>query len=97
MRVALAAASLLLAAPALPEDGAALYKTKCAACHGLDGRADTTVGKTLKVKSLPDSKLGQAEIEKVIVEGKAGTKMLPIKGLTPEQVKAIAAHARSLK
>src|SRR5437879_13475130 len=32
-------------------DAAALYKSKCAVCHGADGTGDTPRGKTLSVKS----------------------------------------------
>ena len=33
-------------------DAAALYKSKCAVCHGADGTGDTPMGKKLGVKSL---------------------------------------------
>lgn len=97
MRKLAAAAALLLASAALAEDGAALYKSKCAACHGPDGRGEVPMGKALKVKSLAATKLSAAEIEKVVAEGKPGTKMLGIKGLSAEQVKAVSAYAKGLK
>ena len=92
-------ALLLVAASgaAFAEDGAALYKGKCAACHGPDGKGATPMGKALKVKSLAGTKLSAAEIEKIAAEGKPGTKMMAIKGLSPEQLKAVAAHVKSLK
>jgi mono/diheme cytochrome c family protein len=96
-KLALLLALALAAGPALAEDGAALYKAKCASCHGAEGKGDTPVGKALKVKPLAGSKLSAAEIEKVAAEGRAGTKMLAIKGLSPEQYKAVAAHVKTLK
>src|SRR5437773_587501 len=46
----------LLVALALPVvalgDGAAIYKTKCNACHGPDGSGQTPVGKSLKLGDL---------------------------------------------
>ena len=33
---------------------AALYKQKCAACHGADGKGDTPVGKSMKVRTFAD-------------------------------------------
>jgi len=38
----------LRATAASAEDGAALYKAKCASCHGAEGKGDTPVGKALK-------------------------------------------------
>ena len=88
----------LAAAPALAaEDGAALYKAKCSSCHGPDGKGEVPMGKALKVKSLVGTKLGAAEIEKITTEGRPGTKMLAVKGLSAEQHKAIAAFVKGLK
>lgn len=99
MKTIVAALALLLSAvPALAaEDGAAAYKAKCAACHGPDGKGDVPMGKALKVKSLVGIKDSTAEIEKVVAEGKPGTKMVAVKGLSPEQVKAVAAFVKTLK
>lgn len=96
-KLAVAVALALTAVSAQAEDGAALFKSKCAACHGADGKGDTPMGKALKVKGLAGTKLSAAEIEKVVAEGKAGTKMVAIKGLTPEQLKAVSAYAKGLK
>jgi len=96
----IAAAALLLAAassPALAEDGAALYKAKCASCHGADGKGETKMGQVLKVKTLLGAKHSAAAVEKVVNEGKPGTKMMAVKGLTPEQVKAVSAYTAALK
>jgi mono/diheme cytochrome c family protein len=70
------------------EDGAALYKSKCAACHGPNGEGG---------KMAPTAIAGKSgdEVAKVINEGKG--KMKPVKGLTDEQGKAIAQHVSSLK
>ncbi len=97
MKTLAVVAAALLATAAAAEDGAALYKAKCAACHGPDGRAEVPMGKALKVKSLLGTRLSAAEIEKVAAEGKPGTKMLAIKNLTPEQLKAISGFVKTLK
>ncbi len=100
MRIAAAtaaAALLQIAGIARAEDGAALYKAKCVACHGADGKGGTPMGKALKVKSLAGTSLPAAEIEKIVAQGKPGTKMVAVKGLTPEQLSALAAHVKSLK
>ena len=38
-------------------DGAAIYKSKCASCHGADGKGETPAGKAMKVRDL-----GSAEV-----------------------------------
>ena len=54
--IPLTAALLLSAAgTSLAADGAALYKQKCASCHGATGRADTPASKALNVPPLAGS------------------------------------------
>jgi mono/diheme cytochrome c family protein len=53
---ALLAATALTLSPlpghAADVDGAAVFKKKCASCHGADGKGDTKMGKKLSVKDL---------------------------------------------
>jgi mono/diheme cytochrome c family protein len=91
----------LVLAIALPmtvfADGAATYKTKCAACHGPDGSGQTAVGKNLKVKDLSSpevQKLTDPELTKVLTDGKG--KMPPSK-LAADDIKAVIGFVRSLK
>jgi mono/diheme cytochrome c family protein len=71
----LAAVAILLAATAASADGKATYGGKCAACHGADGKGQTTMGKKLGVKDLTASKLTAAEMEAIVTAGKG--KMTP--------------------
>lgn len=67
-------AALLLAVPAHAQTGAAVYKAKCAACHGPDGKGDTSMGKMLKVKDLSSpevQKQSDAELTTIIENGKS--------------------------
>jgi mono/diheme cytochrome c family protein len=91
----------LLLALALPvaafADGAAIYKTKCAPCHGPDGSGQTPVGKSLKVSDLRSAeaqKLTDAEITKILTDGKG--KMTKSK-LSADDMKAVITFVRSLK
>ena len=86
------------AAPLLhAEDGAALYKAKCAMCHGPAGQGDTPMGKTLKVKNLSSPEV-QSQTDDALVQtvtnGKG--KMPSFRGkLTNDQIKAVVGHLRS--
>jgi cytochrome c6 len=92
------ALAALIALPALAaEDGAALYKSKCAMCHGADGTAKKMAEPS---RNLQDPKF-QAEVSKdavakILIEGKGKMKGLKDK-LTPEQIEAVASHVKTLK
>jgi mono/diheme cytochrome c family protein len=91
MKKMLAAALLaLLVAPAARADGpAATFKSKCAACHGNDGKGTSPMAQKLGVKDLTATKLSAAEIEKVIAGGKG--KMTPFKGkISDAEIKGLA-------
>src|SRR5437763_12945823 len=78
-------------------DGAAIYKTKCAPCHGADGSGQTPVGKNLKVRDLRSAeaqKLTDAEITKVLTDGKG---KMPASKLAPADIKAVVGFIRTLK
>jgi len=52
---------------------AAMFKAKCAACHGADGKGDTTVGKTLGIHDFasPDTQtMSDADLAGIIAKGK---------------------------
>ena len=95
---ALVALSFLIA-PARSEDrSAALYKQKCAACHGADGKADTPTGKSMKVRGFADpavAKMSDDDLAGVIDKGKG--KMPGYgKAMKPDEIKAMVAFVRSL-
>ncbi len=79
-------------------DGAALYKAKCAMCHGPDGKAQTTMGRNLKLKDLGSAdvqKLSDTELYNIIANGKG--KMVAFKGkLTDAEIKSLVVHIRDL-
>ena len=81
------------------EDGATLYKAKCAACHGDDGLANSPVGKALGAKpyNAPDVlKLSNTDLTAIIKNGK--NKMPAFDGkLTDPQIKDIVAHIHTLQ
>ena len=95
---------ILIAAPSAfaggsGSDGAAIYKAKCAMCHGPDGAGQTTMGKNMKLRDLRSAdvqKQTDAELLKWIADGKG--KMPAYKGkLTPADIDALVAFIRTLK
>lgn len=79
-------AILALAVPVFAADGAAVYKAKCAMCHGADGS-----------KNAPNlAKLSEKETADVTAKGKG--KMPAYEGkLSAEEVTAVAQYMKSLK
>jgi mono/diheme cytochrome c family protein len=79
--------------------GEALYKAKCVACHGADGKGETAVGKANKVRDLGSAdvqKQSDDELAGIIGNGK-GKMPAYGKSLKPEQIKDLVAYIRSLK
>jgi cytochrome c6 len=84
--------------PARAQDAAALYKTKCAACHGADGKGETAIGKTNKIRDLGSAEVqaqSDADLTTIITSGK-GKMPAYGKSLKPEQIKDLVAYIRAL-
>jgi mono/diheme cytochrome c family protein len=91
-------AVLLIASSAsrAADDGATLYKTKCAGCHGPNGEGKAAV----KSPALKGTTLNTNQVAEQITKGEAGRKAphnKGISGLNDEQAKAIAEFVKSLK
>lgn len=99
LAVALLAIGIPSSAIAADADGAAIYKGKCAACHGADGTGNTTVGKSMKIRDLHSAdvqKQSDADLTKIVTDGKG--KMTGYKGkLSDAEIKAVVGFVRSLK
>lgn len=98
-QVVLAAVVLLAGAVSFADDGAALYKSKCAMCHGATGTPSAGMAKMgIKPVSDPAIKaLTVDQVEAVVKKGSSNGKMKPVAGLTDAQVKAVAAYFKTLK
>ena len=97
--ILLAVLSLALAAPIMAADGAAIYKSKCATCHGADGAGQTAVGKSMKLRDLRSAEVQKqtdVELTKVIAGGRG---KMPAFGkqLTTADVAALVAYIHTLK
>lgn len=71
------------------EDGAALYKAKCAACHGADGAGKPA----MKAPALA----GKAEADVVKGIAESAKHPAPVKSLSADDAKAIATFVKGLK
>ncbi len=107
-RIAPALAAFALALPglarAVDDETTTLWTKQCKSCHGMDGKADTEMGRKHKTPDMTTAKWQSnpkhtdAWIRDVIANGIPDTKM---KGyaekLTPAQIDALVARVRSLK
>ena len=90
--------ALLAATPLLlwsAEDGAALYESKCAMCHGAKGEGNPA-------GNLPAVKGTKMTVEQIITYLTKGDKTKtihadPISDVNEEQAKAIAEHIKKMK
>ena len=100
IRVVLTAALLTLSiAGACAEDAAALYKSKCQACHGPDGKGDTAAGKKVRVKDFHSPEVAKLSDDELFDITKKGKDKMPgyDKKLTDDQIKELITYIRSLK
>ncbi len=87
--------SLSLSAPA--QNGADLYKSKCAACHGADGTG-SAMGKKMGAHDFTTADvqgMTDAQLTDIITNGKG--KMPKYASLKPEDIKGLVAYIRTLK
>lgn len=92
-------ATLVFSCPLHAQDGAALFKTKCAACHDADGSGTGAMAKQLGAPDLRSDvvqKKTDAQLTDEITSG-VGQKMPAYKGkLTDDQIKGLAGFIRGL-
>ena len=89
---------LLSCAAATAQSGDALYKSKCAMCHGATGTPSPAMANAMGIKPVSDpdiQKLTADQMAETVKNGKG--KMKPIAGLTDAQVKDVVAYYRGLK
>jgi len=88
----------LVPALSVAQDGAAIFKSKCAMCHGPDGSGKTAMGEKLNIRDLRSAEVQKqtdAELSQIVTKGK--NKMPPYDGkLTKEQIDQLVAYVRDL-
>lgn len=87
------------ASPA-PREAGAIFESKCATCHGKDGRAKTLKAKFNKARNLTDA-AWQAEVsgERIYNSIANGRGKMPAfaKKLSRAEIEGLVGHVRSLK
>lgn len=84
-----------MAVPAVAEDAAALYKSKCQVCHGPDGKG-SAAGQKMGAKPFSEVKASDKELVEITQNGK--NKMPAYKDkLTEEQINELVKYVRTLK
>ncbi len=82
-----------LTLPAFAEDGAGIFKAKCAMCHGPEGQGK--IGPKLAGTALTADKI--ADFITKGDDAKKAPHKKPIAGLSAADVKAVAAFVKTLK
>jgi mono/diheme cytochrome c family protein len=97
MLVITIAAALFILIPNLSwaaDDGASLYKAKCAACHGADA-AGKPAAKIPSLLGDDAKKMSDADLSKAITEKPKHAGFA--KALTPDQVNMVVSYIRELQ
>ena len=74
------------------------YKSKCATCHGPDGKGQTTIGKSMKVQDLSSAevqKQSDADLQKIVTDGKGKMPAYKTK-LSVADISSLVAYIRGL-
>lgn len=86
------------AATASAQDAAGVYKTKCAACHGADGKGNTPAGKNMKVRDFASPEVAKETDEQLIEVTTKGRNKMPgyANSLKEAQIKELVEYIRDL-
>jgi len=76
-------------------DGAKLFASTCASCHGLDGRGSERAPDIAQRQEV--QRLSDAQLMRVVEEGVPGTGMPAFHSLATAQIKALVAYLRTLQ
>ncbi len=78
-----------------PRNGAEIFASSCAGCHGLDGRGGERAPNIATRPAV--QQLSDADLMRIIQQGIMGTGMPPFHSLQTPEVKAVVAYLRTLQ
>jgi cytochrome c6 len=92
------AGTVASASTARAQDAAGVFKTKCAACHGADGKGSTPAGKNMGVHDFASPEVAKETDEQLIEVVTKGRNKMPPYGnsLKEPQIKDLVAYIRDL-
>ena len=99
LKIALALAfAFFISSSIRADDSASLYKAKCAACHGADGKGNTPVAKSLAVRDFASPEVQKETDEELFAITQKGKNKMPgyEKSLNDSQIKDLVAYVRDL-
>jgi mono/diheme cytochrome c family protein len=102
--IALLALTMFLVLPSVSwaEDASALYRNRCAVCHGMTGKGDTPMAKKQSIPAFAADRVqrqSQADIENFILNGgkeKKSSHAWAHKGISKEDGTKLAAYVKEL-
>jgi cytochrome c6 len=103
MKLLIGLTALVLIAVAAPVSAQnspdALYKAKCQACHGPDGKGETAAGQKMGAKDFHSPEVTKMSDVELFDITKKGKEKMPAydKKLTDEQIKGLIKYIRTLK
>jgi len=91
--------ALMFSTQARAENGPEVYKERCAACHGKEGKGDTIFGKNLKIRPLDSPEVqAQSDSDLAAIISKGKNRMPPFdRKLSKDQIREVIEYVRSLK
>jgi cytochrome c len=97
LAVTAAAVAAVSSASVVRADGAAVYKSKCAMCHGETGKADTPAAKGMKAPVLAgNAQIAGMSDADLIAKIKENQKHAALKSLSDSDLAAATGFAKSL-
>lgn len=89
--------ALILPAMMRAQETDDIYNHKCAVCHGKDGLGNTVKGKKVHVKDVrTNMKDSEAEMVKIVTNGKGDDMDSYKKEYSPDQIKSLVEYYRTL-
>ena len=89
--------AMTLAPAVFAADGAAVYKAKCATCHGVDGKGQSPMGKKMGLRDLGSPEVQKQTYKELYDWTAVGKGKMPgyKDKLSDEEIKALVAHMRA--